>query len=772
MKKIETIEKLKRMRRPAFIDIDLLRNLKFQKWVLLIVLSLALSLLLAPQFSVIRPTFSVGMVPDYDIRADHDFLVEDKIATDHKKMEAARSVLRVYDYDFHTPDILAARLTQAFSLLEVRYYKAPEEVKEALNRLPQAERIKRIKGDFEQTTGIVLSDEELAVLHENAFSETLRDDLIRLIRSFRGADYLDRPLDSPGNFTVGRADTKNIVAIADLDELEDYFVKPSIAIFGKSNSALRRTAESLAAKLIKPQLMLNHIATEKHRKWVVDRIKPVYFKVKKNELIIKAGEPLAYQDLLKLEAFYSTEGGDSVFNLKVLAGFFVTILMLTIIFHQSSKGLLKALRKSNKDLLFLSIVMLLHIVIMKSGIFIAESIAQTFSLFSAETLYFALPFAWSTILIVVCLNRTVAFVFAIFSAILVTFLFEVKLPIFLYAFLGSAAPAYRMIHFRQRSAFFRSGLFAAAVNIVVVFCLTLLAGSATWLEIFLRMAMAGIGGLLSGLIVAGITPAFEALFAYTTDIKLMELCNLNQPLLQRMIVEAPGTYNHSIIVATMVEAAAESIRANPLLARVSAYYHDIGKLSKPLYFIENQQSWKNKHDRLSPKMSSLVIISHVKEGCELAKHYKLGKAISDIIQQHHGMSIVSYFYDKAQKDKDPSVRSIPQSDFRYPGPKPQTREAGLVLLGDIVEASSRTLTDPTPSRIRNLVQARIKQVFTDGQLDQCDLTMNDVNNIAESFVRTLTGIFHQRIEYAGSGNKQPTGNTDQWPYRLSTDRKK
>ena len=183
-------------------------------------------------------------------------------------------------------------------------------------------------------------------------------------------------------------------------------------------------------------------------------------------------------------------------------------------------------------------------------------------------------------------------------------------------------------------------------------------------------------------------------------------------------------------------------------------------MNKPLYFIENQQGWKNKHDKLSPKMSSLVIISHVKEGCELAQKHKLGKAITDIIKQHHGMSIVSYFYDKAQKDKDPSIRSIPESDFRYPGPKPQTREAGLVLLGDVVEASSRTLTDPTPSRIRNLVQSRIRHIFTDGQLDDCELTLNDVNGIVESFVRTLTGIFHQRIEYSAESSSKSLGKRE------------
>jgi putative nucleotidyltransferase with HDIG domain len=196
-----------------------------------------------------------------------------------------------------------------------------------------------------------------------------------------------------------------------------------------------------------------------------------------------------------------------------------------------------------------------------------------------------------------------------------------------------------------------------------------------------------------------------------------------------------------------VEAAAETVGANPLLAKVSAYYHDIGKIKKPEYFIENQRNGENKHNKLTPKMSSLIIISHVKEGFELANKVKLGTQITNIIKEHHGTSLVSYFYEKAKKDKDPSIRSLPEEDFRYPGPKPQSKEAGLVLLGDVMEASSRTLTNPTPSRIRNLVDGRIERVFLDGQLDECELTLRDLHKIAECFTRILNGIFHHRIDY-------------------------
>jgi hypothetical protein len=254
--------------------------------------------------------------------------------------------------------------------------------------------------------------------------------------------------------------------------------------------------------------------------------------------------------------------------------------------------------------------------------------------------------------------------------------------------------------------------------------------------------------------VAGITPVFESLFGYITDIRLLELANLNQPLFQKMIIEAPGTYHHSIVVASLVEAAAEAIGANSFLSKVSAYYHDIGKLTKPQYFIENQPKADNRHDKLSPKMSSLVIISHVKDGCELAAKEKLGQQITNIIREHHGTSIVSYFYDKAKKTKESNSVSLSDTDFRYPGPKPQTREAGLVMMADVIEASSRTLSNPTPARIRSLVRERIERIYMEGQLDECELTLRNLNTIAESFIKILMGIFHHRVDYPDTNPKE------------------
>jgi hypothetical protein len=257
-------------------------------------------------------------------------------------------------------------------------------------------------------------------------------------------------------------------------------------------------------------------------------------------------------------------------------------------------------------------------------------------------------------------------------------------------------------------------------------------------------------------------------FGFTTDIKLLELGNLDQPLLRELMVQAPGTYHHSVIISNMVEATAKAVNANPLLAKVSAYYHDMGKMKKPLYFIENQIWGENRHEKLAPSMSSLILISHTKDGVDLAKRNKLGREITDIIQQHHGTSLITFFYQKAKERlvaKGRKSAEVEEENFRYPGPKPQTKEAGLVMLADMVEAASRSLVDPTPSRIKGMVQKIMNKAFSDGQLGECELTLKDLNEIAKSFNKTLSGIFHQRIEYpevaVGTSKKGIDGSTDQ-----------
>jgi len=295
---------------------------------------------------------------------------------------------------------------------------------------------------------------------------------------------------------------------------------------------------------------------------------------------------------------------------------------------------------------------------------------------------------------------------------------------------------------RKRTTVIRAGALAGLLQLITLILLEhFLITSPT------RYLIVLVNGLVSGVIVLGVLPVFEYMLQRVTNISLLELADFHHPILQRMILEAPGTYHHSLIVGNLADTACETIGANSLLARIGAYYHDIGKLHKPEYFIENQDIKKNMHDELSPTMSKLIIMNHIKEGLELAKKYKLSPVLWDFIQQHHGSSLVYYFYRRALEDKEED-QEIAEEGFRYPGPKPDTKETAIVLLADSVEAATRTLKDPTPAKIEEVVHKIINNKFIDGQLDECDLTLKDIEKISGVFTKILSGIYHSRLDYS------------------------
>ncbi len=346
-------------------------------------------------------------------------------------------------------------------------------------------------------------------------------------------------------------------------------------------------------------------------------------------------------------------------------------------------------------------------------------------------------------------------------------IFGKEFAMFFYFMIGAFIAAHGVSECRNRMVPIKAGLLVGSTNVILIVLSALLQDQWVFLKVLTDAFFGLSGGIFAGILATGLTPLAEMLFGYTTDIKMLELATMDQPLLRELMVEAPGTYHHSVIVGNMVEAAAKSIGANSLLAKVAAYYHDIGKIKKPLYFIENQFECENRHEKLAPSMSSLILISHVKDGIELAKAHHLGKEIINIISQHHGKSFISFFYAKAleAREKNQNAKASPlppinADDYRYPGPKPQTKEAGLVMLADVVEAACRSLTEPTPARIQGLVNKLINNQFSDGQLDECELTLKDLNRIAKHFNQILATIHHKRIEYPAPNGKAKTDATD------------
>jgi putative nucleotidyltransferase with HDIG domain len=299
-------------------------------------------------------------------------------------------------------------------------------------------------------------------------------------------------------------------------------------------------------------------------------------------------------------------------------------------------------------------------------------------------------------------------------------------------------------HTHHRSTFMLTGLAISFANMLIVMSF----GFVTRVEtqvMLLDMLYGAAGGLLSAILTIGTLPFFESAFDIITPIKLLELSNPNRPLMRRLLIEAPGTYYHSILVGNLAEAAAEDIGANALLCRVGAYYHDIGKLKRPYFFKENQLTAENPHDKITPNLSALIITSHVKDGIETAKKNKLPSSVIGIIEQHHGNTLVSYFYHKAQTAE--GGNAVSEDKFRYNFKRPQTKEAAIVMLADSVEAYIRSLTEPSQEQVEQGVRKIIKDKLNDSQLDHCELTLKDLDRIAKSFIKVLGGIFHERIEY-------------------------
>jgi putative nucleotidyltransferase with HDIG domain len=308
---------------------------------------------------------------------------------------------------------------------------------------------------------------------------------------------------------------------------------------------------------------------------------------------------------------------------------------------------------------------------------------------------------------------------------------------------------------KQRLTLTRVGLLVGGLNVVSVLILAALAGGAGLApaQLLFDAVCAFGGGLLVAAVGSFSIPILETTLGITTDIKLVELANTNLPLLRRLAFEAPGTFQHSLMVANLAKEGCEAIGADPVLAYTGGLYHDVGKILRPDYFVENQRSGQNPHDKLTPSMSSLVIISHVKDGLDLAEEYHLPQLVRDAIAQHHGTRLISFFYsrakDRAEKKEGERKEDVTEEKYRYPGPKPQDKVMGVLMMADGVEAASRTLAEPTELKIRTLVRKIVGDCLDDGQLDESDLTLADIKKVSRAFIRVLTNIFHQRIDYPG-----------------------
>ncbi len=709
-------------------------------WLLLLV-AVLLTVIIVPKGGLIPDYYAPGDIANRDIKSPRDLLVEDAPLTLSKRDEAAQAVPLVYDLDQKRGPQAIERIRQGLEMLLQQNDTQDLDRKVLLARL---------KTDF----SVPLTDEELQPLLELVHNKNivmLTADLLtpvfnRPIVANLQAFEADR---QRGLLTIGR-DGKEILNPDFLDQtigLNDALsqVQERLSQIPGITSEQKQTLLKIVQQQLRPNLVYSPLKTEQRRIAAREQVTPVLFQVKKGEMVVREGERVTSDQILKLKAI--RESGRDNRSLQTAAGLFISSLLLIFVVYFFALNNISKFSPDSRDQLFLAAVFLALLVLMKVSIFIATAMGNTFAYFDSSVYFYAIPFALGAMLVRIVLNSETALLFSICSSIVVGVLFGNSLMMGVYALVGSLAGAHGVRHCQQRTTLYRAGMWVGLANMGVLLGIHFLTGRGFELQLLWKLCFGFFGGIASAVFVNGTIPLIESSFKYTTDIKLLELANMNSPILRQLMIEAPGTYHHSILVGNLAEAAAEAINANPLLTRVAAYYHDIGKIKKPLYFIENSGGQRNKHDKLAPSMSALILTSHVKDGVELAREHKLGAEIIDIIQQHQGTTLIKFFYERAKSQATPEMGQVDERDYRYHGPKPQTREAALILLADAIEAASRTLTDPTPARIQGMVQKLINNIFIDGQLNECDLTLKDLNLIAKSFNRILASSFHHRVDY-------------------------
>ncbi|MGG7077954.1 HD family phosphohydrolase [Clostridium sardiniense] len=485
-------------------------------------------------------------------------------------------------------------------------------------------------------------------------------------------------------------------------------------------------------KLILPELKPNFFYDKEKTDELIKEVQKNVPKViiKKNQTIVSEGEPVTAEQIAVLEdlGLLDQSGGTSFLILYAVLALFTIIVFFTQYVYISKNH--KEVYKNTKLIILMNIINIFSFIL-----------ARVIGGLSP----FAIPLACAPILISLLVDYKLSLVVCSINVIIIGALVNFNPQIIMLGILNAILGSTGLRKMQQRNDIFYSSISLMIMSALLTFTTGVLLSN-NFKEILMFSGLAAVGVVFSAILAIGVLPFLESSFDVVTTLKLLELSNPNNPLLKKLLMEAPGTYHHSMLVANLAEMAAEEVNANPVIARVGAYFHDVGKTKRPFFFGENQIGKENPHNKINPNLSTLIIISHVKDGVELAKEYNLPDVIKDIIEQHHGTTLVKYFY-YTMKNNAENPEDIKEEDFRYPGPIPSSKEAGIIMLSDSVEAAVRSISDPTKGKIEEMVNNIIKDKLYSGQLDNCDLTLKDLEKIRKCFLKALYGIYHQRIEY-------------------------
>jgi cyclic-di-AMP phosphodiesterase PgpH len=685
-----------------------------------------------------------GSVATKDIIAPDDLKIEDVSETKSLRDQAAASVLPVFDFNVRSGRDSINSLEQLFVIgREAPVDASPEDLHDK----------------FEEEVGIPLDPDQITLLKKHRFSTELE----RLMTEHIESVMMNPVVSSRSQFRrfggsgITRRDLKTglEVKITDLNSIRDKLtasaaLKSEKLIWpAEYNPNDRRLLGEILGSFIVPNLEYNEPETERRRNQMRDGIPPAMLTVDRGKPIVINGETVTpSKSILLAQAALHRPIGQRAIE---FAGTIIIVMLLLLVLWQYMIRYQRQHLRVRRHFLLQITCFVVTLGLARLFFTFADAMSQwsTHTPFNSPTGYrYLAPLAVGAVMVTILTDANAAF---IFSAILSVFVgvFSGNVYLATFTLMSSAGAIYHLQHCRDRTALVAAGLWIGAVNAATTLALDLLGANEPGLRLLLFDSFCGYaGGVLATMAASILLPLFEWLFEITTSIKLLELSNLNLPLLKQLAERAPGTYHHSIMVGLLAEAGAEAIGGDALFARVACYYHDIGKSVRPTYFVENQSYMDNRHDKLSPKMSSIVLANHVKQGIEIAKQHKLPPRIIDIIPQHHGTGLMKFFYYKARREHDDNSSALEQ-EFRYPGPKPRSREAAIIMIADSVEAAARTVDEPTPVKLRNMVDMIIGRLRDDGQFEECDITLRDLRIVAENFVKVLMGIHHHRIAYPG-----------------------
>ena len=730
------------VRRGEFVQLR--RRLLGQAWAWYGCLVVLGALLVAPGRANKIPTLKAGEIAPTDVVVDRDVVLPDAESTEEKRRRASFEVLPVYDVDPGAAGALMDKLDRVFQ--EGRKRSAGDDI-------DLAQRLGEVGS-------LVIQPREAAVLRAARFSPellgVLREVVERLYQQGVVSDRTELLHAADRGITlrtVGKNQEKvelDVYRFVDGGSGLAEVVEQRLSAEPSIPRSWRAPLAALLARAMVPNVVLDRGQTLARRLKAASSVEEVSVRLPRGKVLVRRGDEVTAQTARLLRALAERNTPTQTYLPLAGAGLLLALVGAAWLFYlrrQSPSSDEARIRFGALIALTLGTLVLERFFTFLSRGVAASLMRDPFG--HIEIYLPALPHGAGPIIAGLMFGLPVGVLFAVSQSVMVALMLGGDVGLAVYALISGVAAAFASQRLKERYVLARVGAVVGGVNAVAVVGLALWHGKVADASVLgAQVASAALGGVVAAALASFLLPLLETATGTITDIRLLELSNPNLPLLKRMSLEAPGTFQHSLAMANFAEAAAEAIGANPLLARVCCYYHDIGKLAKPEYFVENQRG-ENPHDHLTPWMSALVVSNHVKAGLELAREYRLPEPIQDAITTHHGTKLIRYFYSQAKAKEDPDHGEVQETEFRYPGPKPRSKEMGILMLADAVEAGSRTLSEATPGRIQSMIDQMVKNILEDGQLDECELTLKDIERIGAAFFWVLTNAFHQRIDYPG-----------------------